>query len=230
MMRAGSVRASVVGAIAAMAVTVGAGATGGPVLATSEPPAGEPPAFVIDATTIRAAKVGWARFVADNFATPTAVPDPCPLLVAESMTGSIAAVGLVATDLPFGVALYDDNVGAGIAGVRCGVDLAKTPTPSGATSYAVEVAVLDGQATFPQYVARVIGNNTPIVQTPELSGETSGRCRNEPRVCVASWHAAGLVVSVRLDGPRTDESPAQTMSVLAAVVPQVIANLGQTPS
>lgn len=196
----------------------------------TEPPAPTSTAPTLDSTAVRNAKVGWARFVADNFATPTSVPDPCPLLAAEAATGGVAALGLTPTDLPFGVAIYNDTVGAGITGIRCGVDFNKTPTPSGATSYAVEVTVLDGQATFPQYVTRVAGNNTPITQAPELGGEVIGRCRNEPAVCVASWHSRGLVVTVRLDGPRTDQSEAQARQMLAALVPPVVANVAAVPA
>ena len=142
---------------------------------------------------------------------------------------SFLGAALATTDLPFGVSLYNDSVGSGITGVRCGVDLTKTATPSGATSYAVEVTVLDGQAVFPQYVTRVAGNNTPIVQVPELGGEMITRCRNEPAVCVASWHARGLVVTVRLRGPRTDQSEAQVGQLLHALVRVVVANVAKVP-
>jgi hypothetical protein len=173
-----------------------------------------------------AAKVGWSQFVAANFATPNAVLDPCPLAPVETMAAVVSAHGLVPSARPYGVALYRDNVGAGIIGIVCGVDLAASADPAGSTGFAVEVTLLDGQAVFPQYVARVESPDTPIVRSAALGGETAARCRNEPNVCVASWHRDGVVVSVRLDGPRTDASLDQTHRVLLAVVPTVLANLG----
>jgi hypothetical protein len=177
-----------------------------------------------------AAKVGWSQFVAANFATPNAVLDPCPLAPVETMTAAVAAHGLVPSIRPYGVALYRDNVGAGIIGIVCGVDLAASADPAGSTGFAVEVTLLDGQAVFPQYVARVESSDTPIVRSTELGGETAARCRNDPSVCVASWHRDGVVVSVRLDGPRTEASLDQTHRVLLAVVPTVLANLGAVTS
>ncbi len=163
--------------------------------------------------------------MADNFATPNAVTDPCPLLVSDAATSGVQALGLVPSALPFGVALYRDQTGAGIIGIRCGVDLAAAANPAGSTGFAVEATLLDGQAVFPQYVVRVAGQNTPITPSPELGGETITRCRFQPTVCVASWHNRGLVVTVRLDGPRTDASETQTRQLLATVAPLVVTNL-----
>ena len=179
---------------------------------------------------MRAAKVGWAWFVAANFATPSAVLDACPLAPAESVTAAVAGQGLVPSIRPSGVALYRDSVGTGIVGIVCGVDLSASADPAGSTGYAVEVTLLDGLAVFPQYVARVEGSNTPIVRSAELGGETAARCRTEPTVCVASWHRDGVVVTVRLDGPRTDASVDQTHRVLLAIVPEVLAGLAAVPS
>jgi hypothetical protein len=206
-------------AVALVAVLMFAdGSVGAGHRSTTAPPA-------ITAESIRAAKVGWSRFVADNFAVPTAVPDPCPLLAVEAATAGVQALGLVPSALPYGVRLYRDATGAGVIGIACGVDLARAPDPPGSTGYVVEVTLLDGQAVFPQYVVRVAGQNTPITPSPELGGDVVNRCRNDPQVCVASWHADGLVVTARLDGPRTDQSEAQVRAYLVAIVPQVVANL-----
>ena len=79
---------------------------------------------------------------------------------------------------------------------------------------------------FPQYVVRVGGQDTPIERAPaELGGEGFGRCRNDAQFCVASWHADGLIVTVKLDGPRTEESEAQVRQLLVTIAPQVVANL-----
>jgi hypothetical protein len=180
----------------------------------------------ITAAEIRAAKVGWSRFVADNFATPNAILDPCPLMTVDSANAGVAAIGLVPTDLPYGVSLYRDLVGTGIIGITCGADLSEAATPAGATMFAVEVTILDGQAVFPQYVERVAGRNTPIERAaPELGGEMFARCRNDPQFCVAGWHSDGLIVTVKLDGPRTPDSEAHVRRLLVAVAPQVVANL-----
>ena len=189
----------------------------------SVPPTSAP--APITAEAIRAAKIGWARFVADNFATPNAITEPCPLLSPQRATASVQAVGLVPSALPYGVQLYRDQTGAGIVGIVCGVDLNAAANPAGSTGFAVEVTLLDGQAVFPQYVVRVAGQNTPITPSPELGGDVITRCRFEPTVCVASWHNRGLVVNVRLDGPRTDASEAQTRQLLLTIVPEVVANL-----
>ena len=49
------------------------------------------------------------------------------------------------------------------------------------------------------------------------------RCRDQ--FCVAGWHSDGLIVAVKLDGPRTPESEAQVRQLLVTVAPQVVANL-----
>ena len=183
------------------------------------------PPSPVTAEAVRAAKVGWSRFVADNFAVPTAVPDPCPLLSAETAAAQVQALGLVPSILPYSASLYRDATGAGIIGIACGVDLATAADPAGSTGLVVEVTLLDGQAVFPQYVVRVVGQNTPIEQSVELGGDLIGRCRNEVPVCVASWHRAGLIVTVRLGGARTDQSEAQVRQTLVVVVPQVLVNL-----
>jgi hypothetical protein len=196
-----------------------------PATTTTTPPTTTTLPAPISAEAIRAAKVGWSRFVADNFATPNAVTDPCPLLAPDAATAGVQALGLVPSALPFGVALYRDQTGAGIIGVRCGVDLAAAANPAGSTGFAVEATLLDGQAVFPQYVVRVAGQNTPVTPAPDLGGDTIARCRFQPTVCVASWHNRGLVVTVRLDGPRTDASEAQTRQLLATIAPEVVTNL-----
>lgn len=211
--------------VAATVAFAGGSATAARVGTTppSIPPASAPGTVTADA--IRGAKVGWSRFVADNFAVPTAVPDPCPLLTVEAANAGVSALGLVSSELPYGVSLYRDATGVGIISIACGADLAKAAIPSGSTSFVVEVTLLDGQAVFPQYVVRIAGNDTPISSSPELGGDVIGRCRNDPQYCVASWHADGLVITVKLDGPRTNESEAQARQLLLGVVPQVLVNL-----
>ena len=185
----------------------------------------------VSSDAIRSAKVGWSRFVADNFATPNAILDPCPLLTVEDANAGVAGLGLVPSDLPYGVSLYRDLVGTGIIGITCGADLSAAASPDGATLFAVEVTLLDGQAVFPQYVVRVGGRSTPIERADAaLGGEMFGRCRTDQQVCVASWHSHGLIVTVKLDGPRTDESEAQVRQLLVTIAPQVVANLATVPS
>ena len=178
----------------------------------------------VSEAAIRAAKVGWSRFVADNFATPNAILDPCPLMTVDDANGGVAGLALTPTDLPYAVSLYRDTVGTGIIGITCGADLSRASSPAGATLFAVEVTILDGQAVFPQYVERVAGRNTPIERAaPELGGEMFARCRDQ--FCAAGWHSDGLIVTVKLDGPRTAESEVQVRQLLVTVAPQVVANL-----
>ncbi len=214
--------------LAGAAVTVVVLAVGGTATATSLSTA--PPPGPITEDAIRNAKVGWSRFVADNFAVPTAVLDPCPLLPVEAANAGVAGLGLVPTDLPYLVSLYRDATGTGIIGIACGADLAQRASPDGATLLAVEVTMLDGQAVFPQYVVRVAGNNTPIAGSPQLGGDAIVRCRNDPQYCVASWHSDGLIVTVKLDGPRSDGSEAQVAQLLVTIAPQVVANLAAVTS
>jgi len=216
------------GSLAGAAVTVVVLAVGGTATATSLSAA--PPPGPITEDAIRNAKVGWSRFVADNFAVPTAVLDPCPLLPVEAANAGVAGLGLVPTDLPYLVSLYRDATGTGIIGIVCGADLAQGASPDGATLLAVEVTMLDGQAVFPQYVVRVAGNNTPIAGSPQLGGDAIVRCRNDPQYCVASWHSDGLIVTVKLDGPRSDASEAQVAQLLVTIAPQVVANLAAVTS
>lgn len=206
--------------LAAIAVAAAATALSAPI-AASTPPAGP----TVETDAVLDAKIGWSRFVAANFATPTSIPFACPLLPPEEASAAVTAAGLVASALPAGVWLYRDATGAGIAGIACGNDLAKGNDPSDSTSVVVEATVLDGQAEFPQYVVRLAGNNTPIVQDATLGGQTVNRCRSDPFICVAAWHRDGLIVTVRLDGPRTDQSEAQALALLTAIVPSVVANL-----
>ena len=184
----------------------------------------------IAGTAIRDAKVGVSRFVADNFATPNAILDPCPLLTVDAANAAVAGLGLIPTDVPYGVSLYRDTVGVGIIGITCGADLSAAATPAGATLFAVEVTILDGQAVFPQYVERLGGRNTPIERAaPELGGEMFARCRTEPQVCVAGWHSDGFIVTVKLDGPRTADSETQVRQLLAPIAQQVVVNLASVP-
>jgi len=214
--------------LASAAVTVVVLVVGGTSNATS--PSTAPPPGPITQDAIRDAKVGWSRFVADNFAVPTAVPDPCPLLPVDAANSGVSGLGLVPTDLPYGVSLSRDATGAGIIGIVCGADLAQGASPAGATLLAVEVTLLDGQAVFPQYVVRVAGTDTPIAGSPQLGGDAIVRCRNDPQYCVASWHSGGLIVTVKLDGPRSDASEAQVAQLLVTIAPQVVANLAAVTS
>ena len=204
--------------IATATTTVAATATTVAVTTTTAVPT------AVSEAAIRAAKVGWSRFVADNFATPNAILDPCPLMTVDDANGGVAGLALTPTDLPYAVSLYRDTVGTGIIGITCGADLSRASSPAGATLFAVEVTILDGQAVFPQYVERVAGRNTPIERAaPELGGEMFARCRDQ--FCAAGWHSDGLIVTVKLDGPRTAESEAQVRQLLVTVAPQVVANL-----
>jgi hypothetical protein len=200
----------------AVAVTVADGAS-----------AAAPP--TVTSAQVRAAKVGWSRFVADNFATPDAVQDPCPLLAPDVAVTRVQALGLVPSALPYGVALYRDATGAGIIGIVCGNDLTDAQNPPESTSFAVEATLLDGRAVFPQHVLRAAGQGTGIFASPELGGEVITRCRTDPFLCLASWHRNGLVVTVKLDGPRTEQSEAQALQLLVAVAPTVVANLAAVP-
>ena len=193
-----------------------------PAVATTSTTLPEP----ISSDAIRAAKVGWSRFVAVNFATPNAILDPCPLMTVDDANAGVAALGLTPTDLPYGVLLYRDVIGVGIIGISCGADLSDAASPAGATLFAVEVTILDGQAVFPQYVERVAGTGTPIERAAAgLGGEMCARCRNDQQFCVAAWHSDGLIVAVKLDGPQTDDSEGHVRRLLATVAPQVVANL-----
>jgi hypothetical protein len=210
-------RRSALSVIASVVVSV---VSAGSAAHTAAPP---PPGPAPEA--VRAAKVTWADFVADHFATPTSIAQPCPAIDPTVTAATIGQLGLVPSDLPVTTAIVHDAVGAGIVALACGADLTKSPTPSGATSSSVHVTVLDGQAVFPQYVVRVASNNTPITPSPELGGEMASRCRNDGDVCVATWHSDGLVVTVRHRGPRSDDREAQVRAHLIAVAPQVVANL-----
>jgi hypothetical protein len=57
-----------------------------------------------------------------------------------------------------------------------------------------------------------------------------GRCRSDQQFCVAGWHSDGLIVTVKLDGPRTADSEAQVRQLLVTVAPQVVANLATVAS
>lgn len=197
--------------------------TAAPTTVTTVPP--------VSGVEVRAAKVGWARFVTDNFATPNAILDPCPLLAVADANAGVAGLGLTPTDLPFGVSLYRDVVGVGIIGITCGADLSEPASPAGATLFAVEVTILDGQAVFPQYVERVAGRNTPIERAvPELGDVMFARCRNDPQVCIAGWHFDGLVITVKLDGPRTADSETHVRQLLVPIARQVVTNLAAVPA
>ncbi len=174
---------------------------------------------------VRAAKLGWTRFVAGNVVAPTAVSEPCPMLSAEAASAAVADVGAVPSALPSGVWLDRRSVGAGIISIACGVDLADASEPAGSTGLVVEATILDGQVGFAAYAEHIAGRDVEVAAAPVLGGEQAGRCRNDPTMCVASWHSDGLVVTVKLDGPRSEASESQAFQLLEAVAPTVLTNL-----
>ncbi len=191
--------------------------------ATTAASGSSPSPTAVDA--VRAAKVGWTRFVAANVVAPTAISEPCPLLSADEAAASLVDAGAVPSAVPYGVWLDRRSVGAGIISIACGIDLAEASDPPGSTGLVVEVTILDGQVGFAEYAEDIAGRDPEIAGAPVLGGEQAGRCRNEPTMCVATWHADGLVVTVKLDGPRTDASESQAFQLLEAVAPAVLTNL-----
>lgn len=188
------------------------------------PPA--PPAFTATAEAVRAAKLTWVHFVAEQFATPTAISAPCPSITAEQLAVHLQAVGLAPTAKPHGVTLYREGIGAGLVSIRCGVDLSQGSDPAGSTDATVDVTLLDGQADFPAYAQWLTSRGDIALEASPLGGLEVARCRSGPTHCVASWHFDGLVVTVRLELPASDENLARARDVLHAAVPEVVAALG----
>ena len=108
-------------------------------------------------------------------------------------------------------------VGAGIISIACGVDLADASEPAGSTGLVVEATILDGQVGFAAYAEHIAGRDVEVAAAPVLGGEQAGHCRNDPTMCVASWHSDGLVVTVKLDGPRIEASESHAFQLLEAV-------------
>jgi len=211
---------------AACAVTmlvVGAGASG----------AASPDPEPIDA--IRQAKLGLAAFVTDHVDRPLAVAEPCPTLPADVSAGLLGAAGLTASQRDYGAAIvFDHTVGGGLVAVRCGNDLARSPDPAGAVSVSLDVAMLDGQASFAQ-LAVVIGGRDAVVSDvaadPALAGVAPSaavqvaRCTNGGRDCTAAVAVDGLAVIARLRGLPVESGEAVARRMSLDAVPVAVANL-----
>lgn len=180
-----------------------------------------------DPVTVRAAKVGWARFVAGHADRPRNVSDPCPTLTPEALGWYLGQLGLTASARDYGAAIVTDSaVGGGVVALRCGVDINAAANPAGSVAVAVDVVLLDGQATFGQYAVRLTGRNDTIVESGPLPGtRLAGRCTNGGRSCSYGLGLSGLVVTVRATGLPADAGDALARQLVAAITPEVVANL-----
>lgn len=216
-------------AVAAVVATATASATPA---ATAHAQAA-PPTGPLD--VIRLAKVGLAGFILDHVDRPLVVAAACPTVPAETAGELIAAVGLVPSERDYGPAIvFDPAVGSGLAAVRCGNDLARSPEPSGSVSVAVDVAMLDGQASFAQ-LAVVLGGRDVVVtdvaanpslsQLPHTTAQQAARCTNGGRDCTVAVAVDGLAVIVRLRGlpAETGETIARHLSLDG--IPGIVTNL-----
>ena len=219
--------------VAVAAVGAGATASSAPAATTTAHAQAAPPTGPLDVT--RLAKIGLAEFILNHVDRPLVVVAGCPTVPAETAAQLIAAVGLVPSRRDYGPAIvFDPAVGSGLAAVRCGNDLARGPEPSGAVSVAVDVAMLDGQASFAQ-LAVVLGGRdvvvTDVAANPALSqlahttAQQAARCTNGGRDCTAAVAVDGLAVIVRLRGlpAETGETIARRLSLDAT--PGIVTNL-----
>lgn len=175
---------------------------------------------------VRQAKVGLSWFVLNHLDRPTRIAQPCPTLPPEAAARHVAALGSVPSVRPYGPAVVvDEQTGSGVAVLRCGNDLSRSPDPAGSVSIAIDVFMLDGQATFDQ-VAVVLGGNDVVVDaSADPAGELAGRCRDGGSQCNWALNVDGLVVIVRAVGLPRDTGEQLTRQLVAAVTPDVIANL-----
>lgn len=175
---------------------------------------------------VRQAKVGLSLFLLDHLDRPTRISEPCPSLSQESVAAQVAALGLIPSANAYGPAVVvDDSIGAGVAMLRCGNDLARSADPSGSTAVAVDVFMLDGRATFDQYAVAIGGNDVVVETSPDPAGEMAGRCRDGGRNCTWSLNVEGLVVIARAVGLPAETGEQLARQLVAAITPEIIANL-----
>jgi hypothetical protein len=207
------------------------------VVATAHPAApvtgGTGPVGVVDPT--RLAKIGLAGFILDHVDRPLTVDDPCPTVPAASIGAWLTAAGSVPSGREHGVAIvWDHAVGGGLTAVRCGVDLARGAEPAGSVGWSVDVAMLDGQATFAQLAVSIGGRDVTVVDLagePELArlgaseAELAVRCTNGGRDCTAAVGVDGLVEILRLRALPADGGEALTRRLAIGAMPEIVANL-----
>lgn len=176
------------------------------------------------ATEVQRAKAGLLSFMLEHVDRPRNVADPCPLLSSPSLGFYVGELGLSWSQLSYGVEVaWDNQVGAGVAAVRCGVDLNAAPDPPGAVGVQLQVLILDGQATFSQYAVRVGGRDVVVEETD--AGGLAGRCTNGGRSCLYALDVDGLVITVQAVGLPADTGATLTQRLAVEIAPEVVANL-----
>lgn len=225
-------------ACAAAAATLSLAAGLADSAAASTPPTTQPgpssePAAVAPAgeDDVRAAKAGLAWFLLDHVDRPTRVDDPCPTLPVESVGWYLAQAGMAASQRPYGAAVvWETDVGAGLVALRCGMDLSQSPDPEGSVSWSLDVAMLDGQATYAQYAVFLGGRDVTITQLPDRRAQLASTCTNRATRCAAAYGVDGLLLTLRLRGlPGDDTGETVTRNLVQQIAREVVANLGAVP-
>lgn len=175
---------------------------------------------------VRLAKIGLAEFLVQHVDRPLHITEPCPALRAEAAGWYLDALGLIPSASEYGAAVvFDADIGAGLAGLRCGVDLARAADPPGSVAISFDVAMLDGQATFDQYAVDLDGDDVVITPVADPPGELAGRCTNGGRDCTVAFNVQDLVVTMRLEGLPADTGEQLARQLVVAVTPEIVTNL-----
>lgn len=175
---------------------------------------------------VRLAKIGLAEFLAEHVDRPLRITESCPSLSVESANWYLANLGLTPSAGAYGVAVvFADDLGGGVAALRCGNDLSRAADPAGSVSLSVDVAMLDGQATFDQYAVDLDGDDAEITAIAEPPGVLAGRCTNGGRDCTVAFNVEGLVVTVRVKGLPAEIGEQLAQQLVVAVTPEIVTNL-----
>lgn len=209
------------------------------VSASSSPPSSEPPPTVSEPAgevtasedEVRLAKAGLGSFLLGNVDRPTRVADPCPTLPIESVAWYLdQAGGIAVSQRPYGVAVvWETEVGGGLVAVRCGMDLEQSPEPEGSVGWSLDVAMLDGQATFAQYAVFLGGRDVLIDQVPDVRGQLASTCNDNGTRCTATLEIDNLLFTLRLRGLPDDSGEQIARDLVVNIVREVVANLGAVP-
>lgn len=188
-----------------------------------------------DIDAVRDAKLALAGFVVEHVDRPLVVDGPCPTLPVEAAAGWLAGAGLVPSEPHYAVTIvFDHEVGGGLVAVRCGVDLQRRADPVDSVRLSLDVAMLDGQATFGQLAVAIGGRDavvsdvtaaSQLVELAPRGARQMARCTNGGRDCTSAVEVDGLVVVLRVRGLPADGGEMISRHLALGIAAEVIANL-----
>ncbi len=204
-----------------------AATTPGTTISSSSPSA----VSLADPDVLRQAKIGLLTYLAGNVDRPDKITGGCVVFPDEQRVAFLDYVHLLPSTRAYTPTVaWTTGMGAGIVGLRCAQDAAAAARPFGASAFALDVAVLDGQASFAQYAVGVGGANVTIRPVDTIPGaQLAVSCDKPHKACAAAIGLAGLAISVHLDHLPPATSADTVSGVAIALLPDVVARLVALP-